>query len=165
MKWFTGIILLSALLSIAPTHVAQASEDYWAAATLKPELILVGELTLVSRSSYERPGYRDFAGSERVRVFDSGHISVDAILWGDESIMGVPITWQSGTRLEPPVDDHWVWSSGSRSIGIGERGIWVIWPKEDDSCRLDNRFYTFQFLTMDWLEKVRIDIVEYLHEE
>ncbi len=156
------VVVGAVLLLCAPAPMA--SEAYWAAITQPPELIVVGELSLVARSSYERPGHGGVFGSDIVHVFDQGFVLIDIVLWGEESVSGVPITWQSNTRLEPPVEDRGTWSSGSREFESGARGIWVIWPKKEDNCRLDNRFHTFQYLTLDRLEKVEADIVKHLVE-
>lgn len=156
-----GLYILSALLGVAVGFVPEArcSEIYWGETEIVPEFVVIGSLVKIAPAAHECPQEHKFGTDDVVAIFDCGTVAVDSVLWAAENVQEIPIIWQSAIRLDPLVEGRSVSSSESSKYELGERRIWIAFPKVGELKCPESDGYFIQALTLDWLEAVKEDVM------
>jgi hypothetical protein len=130
----------------APPLGPREPEPFWAHFTEMSDVIVTGELSMVSRRACS---WVD--SLMKVRCFyDAGDLVVDDVLKGTFDEKNLDVTWFSGIEsLEPGL----VVSIGEepRKLEVCESGIWILLGREEHRCNRE----TFVHLPADSLARVR----------
>jgi hypothetical protein len=152
------LFFLDLLLIAATGGPVDADTAYWTSVRTRPVFIVVGTLSEVTKSAFVFPGWKERDGSETLAVYDRGWIDVERVLYGDSIATRLPISWFSDTWVDPPrADGLDIVSSSEETHSVGERGIWVLWSRNQYTGEF-SKCFAFQALPVEILNRVETEI-------
>ncbi|MBU2500457.1 hypothetical protein KJ682_03910 [bacterium] len=146
-NWFNSLFVAAFVV------VPQLSFSYeipWYQSQTRPECIVIGKLTNISRDAFCWQREIPMGGPATNYLYDTGYIEIEKILYGKPEGL-IPVFWMGRCRSDPPVNGVSVSCTLEMDLNVGDEYIWVVWA-------LDPRFQdgreNFHSISTIWLSRL-----------